>query len=175
MGISFLAAQLGIVPDPTEQVTVISQITSAFVGLGTPFHLLIQISTAVLLVFAANTSFADFPRLSNPWRATASPAAHLPVPRRTPGVQHGDHLADRGRLVLIVAFGGSVAALIPLYTVGVFIAFTLSQAGMVRRWHRLRESERGWRQVDHQRRRCDDNWNRGRRSGGDEVLPWRGS
>src|SRR5439155_3667812 len=65
----------------------------------------------------------------------------------------GDRLAFTGGIVvlavvaslLIVAFHGSVTALIPLYTVGVFIAFTLSQAGLVRRWRRLRDQERGWR------------------------------
>ena len=65
LGISFLAAQLGILPDPTEQETVISQITRTLVGAGTPFHYLVQISTAVLLVLAANTAFADFPRLAS--------------------------------------------------------------------------------------------------------------
>ena len=65
LGMSFLVGQLGILPDPTEQETVISQVTRTFVGAGTPFHYLIQLSTAVLLVLAANTSFADFPRLSS--------------------------------------------------------------------------------------------------------------
>jgi amino acid transporter len=144
MGISFLAAQLGIIPDPSEQETVISQITRSFVGAGTPFHLLIQISTAVLLVLAANTSFADFPRLSN----FLARDGFLPRIFQF----RGERLAFNAgiisltavALVLIVAFGGSVSALIPLYTVGVFIAFTLSQAGMVRRWYRLREAESHW-------------------------------
>ena len=65
LGISFLAAQLGIVPDPTEQETVISQLAGTLVGGGTPYHYLIQISTALLLVLAANTAFADFPRLAS--------------------------------------------------------------------------------------------------------------
>ena len=65
LGLSFLAGQLGVLPDPTEQETVMSQVTAAFVGAGSPFHYLVQISTAVLLVLAANTSFADFPRLSS--------------------------------------------------------------------------------------------------------------
>ncbi len=72
LGISFLAAQLGIVPDPTEQETVISQITRTLVGAGTPFHYLIQVSTALLLVLAANTAFADFPRLASILARTAS-------------------------------------------------------------------------------------------------------
>jgi amino acid transporter len=145
LGISFLAAQLGIVPDPTEQETVISQITRTLVGAGTPFHYLIQVSTALLLVLAANTAFADFPRL----------ASILGKDRFMPRQFQfrGDRLAfSVGIMVLavlaaalIVIFGGSVTNLIPLYTVGVFVAFTLSQSGMVRHWWRLRGEQRGWR------------------------------
>jgi amino acid transporter len=145
LGISFLAGQLGIVPDPTEQETVISQITRTLVGNGTPFHYLIQISTALLLVLAANTAFADFPRLASILGRDRF------LPRQ---FQHrGDRLAfSVGIMVLaflaatlIVGFGGSVTNLIPLYTVGVFVAFTLSQSGMVRHWWRLRHEQRGWR------------------------------
>ncbi len=145
IGISFLAAQLGVVPDPTEQETVISQIARTLVGAGTPYHYLIQVSTALLLVLAANTAFADFPRL----------ASILGKDRFMPRQFQfrGDRLAfSVGIMVLailaaalIVAFAGSVTNLIPLYTVGVFVAFTLSQAGMVRHWYRLRAEQRGWR------------------------------
>ncbi len=145
IGISFLAGQLGIVPDPTEQETVISQITRTLVGAGTPYHYLMQISTALLLVLAANTAFADFPRL----------ASILGKDRFLPRqfAFRGDRLAfSVGIMVLallaaalIVIFQGSVTNLIPLYTVGVFVAFTLSQSGMVRHWWRLRHEQRGWR------------------------------
>jgi amino acid transporter len=144
LGMSFLTGQLGILPDPTEQETVVSQLTRTFVGAGTPFHLLVQGSTAILLILAANTSFADFPRLSS----ILARDGFLPRVFQF----RGDRLAFNGgiivlaavALVLIVAFGGSVTALIPLYTVGVFIAFTLSQSGMVRHWWRLRTENRGW-------------------------------
>jgi amino acid transporter len=144
LGMSFLAGQLGVLPDPTEQETVVSQITRSFVGAGTPFHYLVQVSTAVLLVLAANTSFADFPRLSS----ILARDGFLPRVFQF----RGERLAFSGGIIvlavvsvaLIVAFGGSVTALIPLYTVGVFVAFTLSQSGMVRRWFRLRAEERGW-------------------------------
>jgi amino acid transporter len=145
LGISFLAGQLGIVPDPTEHETVISQITRTLVGAGTPYHYLIQVSTALLLVLAANTAFADFPRLASILGRDRF------LPRQ---FQHrGDRLAfSVGIMVLaflaaalIVGFGGSVTNLIPLYTVGVFVAFTLSQSGMVRHWWRLRREVRGWR------------------------------
>jgi amino acid transporter len=145
LGISFLAAQLGIVPDPNEQETVISQLARTLVGAGTPYHFLIQLSTSLLLVLAANTAFADFPRL----------ASILGKDRFLPRQfqYRGDRLAFSVGIVvlavlsaaLIYAFGGSVTNLIPLYTVGVFIAFTLSQSGMVVHWWRLRHEGRGWR------------------------------
>ena len=144
LGVSALAGQLGIVPDPSEQETVISQLTRTLVGAGTPYHWLVQLSTALLLVLAANTAFADFPRLGS----------ILARDRFLPRVFQfrGDRLAFSSGIVvlavlaaaLIVAFGGSVTELIPLYTIGVFVAFTLSQAGMVRHWW-VRQNERGWR------------------------------
>jgi amino acid transporter len=145
LGMCFLAGQLGIIPDPTEEQTVISQLTSLLVGAGSPFHYLVQVSTALLLVLAANTAFADFPRL----------ASLLARDRFVPRVFQfrGDRLAFTGGIallavvasILIVAFGGSVTNLIPLYTVGVFVAFTLSQSGMVRHWWKMRDEEPGWR------------------------------
>ena len=145
LGMSFLAGRLGIVPDPSETETVVSQLTRAFVGAGSPYHYLVQLSTALLLVLAANTAFADFPRLAS-------------ILARDRFVPHyfqfrGDRLAFTTGIVvlaalsavLVAAFGGSVTNLIPLYTIGVFVAFTLSQAGMVRRWWKLRATERGWR------------------------------
>jgi amino acid transporter len=145
VGISFLASQLGVLPDPTEHETVISQITRTLVGAGTPFHYLIQLSTAFLLILAANTAFAGFPRL----------ASILGTDRFLPRQfqYRGDRLAYSVGIVvlallagaLLIGFGGSVTALIPLYTVGVFIAFTLSQAGMVRHWWKLRDEVSGWR------------------------------
>ncbi len=146
LGMSFLAGQLGVLPDPTEEQTVVSQLTGALVGAGSPYHYLVQIATAVLLVLAANTSFADFPRLSS----ILARDGFLPRIFQ----YRGDRLAFNTGIVLlalvaislIVAFGGSVTNLIPLYTVGVFIAFTLSQSGMVRHWWRLRTEQMGWRQ-----------------------------
>jgi amino acid transporter len=144
LGVSFLVGQLGIMPDPREQETVISQLTRTFVGAGTPYHLLVQLSTAVLLVLAANTSFADFPRLSS----FLARDGFLPRIFQFRGdrlaFNSGIILLTSVAVVLLVAFGGSVSALIPLYTVGVFIAFTLSQAGMVKRWYKLRAEESHW-------------------------------
>ncbi|MBI4213097.1 MAG: APC family permease [Chloroflexi bacterium] len=139
---SFISGQLGIVPDPEEVETVVSQIARTLVGTGTPYYLLIQFSTAVLLILAANTAFNGFPRLAS----ILARDRYLPRPFQS----RGDRLAFTSGIVvlaalsilLIIAYGGSVTGLIPLYTVGVFLAFTLSQLGLVRRWWTLRES--GW-------------------------------
>jgi amino acid transporter len=141
-GISFLASWLHIVPDPGEVETVNSQLTRTLTGSG-PFHFLVQVVTAVLLVLAANTAFADFPRL----------ASFLARDKFLPSyfAFRGDRLAFNNGIIilslvaagLIILFQGSVTALIPLYTVGVFVAFTLSQCGLVVRWWRRREP--GWR------------------------------
>ncbi len=144
LGISFFATRLGIVPDPREAETVVSQVARLLVGRG-PYYYLVQFATALLLVLAANTAFNGFPRL------TSIVARDGFLPRQFQF--RGDRLAyNTGIIVLalisaalIVAYHGSVTGLIPLYTVGVFVAFTLSQAGMVRHWLRLRGQERGWR------------------------------
>ena len=141
LGVSFLARHMSIVPDPSEQATVLSVLTRLLVGQGWYFYL-VQFATMVILILAANTSFADFPRL----------ASILARDRFLPHqfAFRGDRLAfNTGILALAVlagileiAFLGSVNALIPLYAVGVFTAFTLSQSGMVVHWRRLRN--RGW-------------------------------
>ena len=140
VGITVLASALGILPAESE--TVVSQIARRLFGTGL-FYYLIQASTALILVLAANTSFADFPRLASLL------ARDRFVPRQFASL--GDRLVfSNGILVLagfaallIVIFGGDTHALIPLYAVGVFISFTLSQAGMVRHWCAERGS--GWR------------------------------
>ena len=144
LGMSFLAGRMGILPDPTEETTVISQLTSALVGGGSFYHYFVQISTALLLVLAANTAFSDFPRLSSILARDGY------WPRQFS--YRGDRLAfSTGIFVLtglacllLIGFDASVTNLIPLYTVGVFIAFTLSQSGMVKHWWRRRGTESGW-------------------------------
>jgi Amino acid permease len=103
LAMSFLAGQLGIVPDPTEQETVISQMTRTLVGGGTPYHYVVQLSTALLLVLAANTAFADFPRL-------ASILARDPgVYRRAPGHASERHDHRRATGVRAVELVGAPA------------------------------------------------------------------
>ncbi|TAK36605.1 MAG: APC family permease [Chloroflexota bacterium] len=145
LGMSFLSSRIGIIPDPEETETVVSQLTRTLVGGGTPFYFLIQFSTAVLLVLAANTAFNGFPRLASIL------ARDRYLPRQFQF--RGDRLAFTAGIVLLAAvsavlvviYQGSVTGLIPLYTVGVFLAFTLSQVGLVRHWWQLRDQERGWR------------------------------
>ena len=144
-----LASALGVVPTRARPSSRRSPAGSSATGL---FYYLIQASTALILVLAANTSFADFPRLASLL------ARDRFVPRQFASL--GERLVfSNGILVLagfaallIVIFGGDTHALIPLYAVGVFISFTLSQAGMVRHWWRERASGLA-APAGHQRRR----------------------
>jgi amino acid transporter len=136
LGISFLAMRLQIHYQVGSE-TVISQVGRAVFGTGGAYYFL-QAATAGILILAANTSFADFPRLC------ALQAADGFLPRQLANI--GDRLVfSNGIIVLslisgtvIALFGGHTDYLIPLYAVGVFLSFTLSQTGMVRRWFRLR-------------------------------------
>ncbi|MBV8084538.1 MAG: APC family permease, partial [Chloroflexi bacterium] len=139
-GITVLAHQLGIVP--SDQETVVSQIARAVFGTGA-MYFVIQMATMLILVLAANTSFADFPRLSSILARDGF------MPHQF--AHRGERLAFSNGIIalavfstiLLVAFGGETDALIPLYAVGVFTAFTLSQTGMV--VHHARVRQPGWR------------------------------
>ena len=139
IGLSFLAHRYGIVPN--ERETVVSQIARTVVGQNF-FYYFIQAMTALILVLAANTSFADFPRLST-WLAR-----DRFMPKQF--LFRGDRLAfNTGitvlgllAILLLIIFGGETSRLLPLYAIGVFTAFTLSQGGMVRHW--WRERGKGW-------------------------------
>ncbi|HKO34451.1 MAG TPA: APC family permease [Candidatus Limnocylindria bacterium] len=141
LGIAYLGSALGIVPDPDEQQTVLSLLVRQVAGSG-PILIVAQVSTALLLVLAANTSFADFPRLSSFLARDGF------LPRQF--AFRGERLAFTTGILalsgmaalLLYLFDASVSGLIPLYTLGVFIAFTLSQTGMMLRW--LRRHEDGW-------------------------------
>ncbi len=132
LGITYLAIHIGAVP--SEQETVISQIArTTFGGRGALYMALIG-GTTLILVMAANTAYADFPRLA------ALQAADGYLPRQL--TYRGSRLVySRGIAVLalvasglIVIFQASVSGLIPLYAIGVFLSFTLSQTGMARHW-----------------------------------------
>jgi amino acid transporter len=137
---SYLARHYGVMPTAAETVT--SQLGRHIFGAGALYYLL-QYATFALLVLAANTAFADFPRLSSIL------ANDRYMPRQFSA--RGDRLAFSNgiialavlAMILVWLFHGDTSALIPLYAIGVFVCFTLSQAGMVIHWHRTREI--GWR------------------------------
>ena len=141
MGVTLLADAFHVVPRQDE--TVISQLNRAILGGRGPLYYMVQAATTMILVLAANTAFSDFPRLAS------IIARDKFLPRQL--ANQGDRLAfSNGILilsflsgVLLVAFGGDTHALIPLYMLGVFVSFTLSQAGMVVKWRRERKP--GWR------------------------------
>ncbi len=145
MGILFLGSIglthfLGIVAGPQE--TILSALARRILGTG-PAYYLIQTVTLLILAVAANTSFAGFPRV------TAILAGDGFLPRQLTGL--GDRLVFTNGIlllsgmtaVLIIVFSGASHALVPLFAVGAFLAFTLSQSGMVRYW--LREKGANWR------------------------------
>ena len=144
LGLSFLAVKLHTVPTETE--TLNSQVARAVFGssgIGTTMYFLVQLGTMLILILAANTSFADFPRLAN-FHAKDS---FMPRPLTKRGhrlvFSNGIIGLAIAATVLVVVFQADVHRLIPLYAIGVFTSFTLSQAGMARRHVRLREP--GWR------------------------------
>jgi hypothetical protein len=140
LGTSVLAFLYHVHPHANE--TVISQFARIMFtgGLGW-FYYVVQAATAAILVLAANTSFADFPRLSSLL------ARDRFLPRQF--ANRGDKLVFSNGIILlaifsgllVIAFGGDTSRLIPLYAVGVFLSFTLSQSGMVRRWLRTRSPQ----------------------------------
>lgn len=134
LGLSFLATQMGLVPG---EETIISQVARAALGTSVLYYIF-QIATMGILVIAANTAFADFPRLASIMaRDNYMPHQFL---------YRGDRLAFSIGIIalgsiaalLVIVFAGKVESLIHLYAVGVFLAFTLSNSGMVMRWRKLR-------------------------------------
>ena len=135
LGISYLTKMIGAVPSESE--TVISQLArTVFAGRNILYLMLIG-ATAVILIMAANTAFADFPRLG------ALVAKDGFLPRQL--TYRGSRLVySRGIValamiasILLIIFNASVTRLIPLYAIGVFLSFTLSQGGMALRWHKI--------------------------------------
>lgn len=140
IGVSFLARHYAVMP--TTDQTVLSQLGRHIFGGGFLYYAL-QYTTFAVLVLAANTAFADFPRLASIL------ANDRYMPRQL--AARGDRLAFSNGIVilslvavlLVILFRGDTNALVPLYAVGVFVCFTLSQAGMVVHW--FKSKEEGWR------------------------------
>jgi amino acid transporter len=141
VGITVLAHAYQVVPNSAE--SGISQLGRAVFGGTNLLYYLLQAGTTLILVLAANTAYADFPRLAS------IVARDRYLPRQF--MNQGDRLAfSNGILVLslfaailIVAFRGDTQSLLPLYMIGVFVSFTLSQAGMVIHWRKTKEP--GWK------------------------------
>ena len=139
-GVAVLAVRLR--PTLSNHETILSVLTRTSVGTG-PLYGIVQAATASILILSANTAFADFPRLS------AILATDGYMPRQL--AHRGDRLVFSNGIValaaasggLLLAFDGVTTRLVPLFAVGLFASFTLSQAGMVR--HHLNEREVGWR------------------------------
>jgi len=140
LGISWLAGVVGAVP--SEHETVISQIGRAVLGSGVAYYVL-QLSTMGILVLAANTSFADFPRLASLLARDGFMPSRFAFRGERLAFSTGIVALAVLSIVVLAAFGGRVEALIPLYAIGVFTSITLSQAGMVVHWRRDRGD--GWR------------------------------
>ncbi len=129
LGITVLANQIHAVPTHTE--TIISQLARTVHGEESPFYLLTLAGTTLILIMAANTSYADFPRLA------ALHAGDGFLPRQL--TYRGGRLVFSWGIVflslaastLVILLNASVTALIPLYAIGVFLSFTISQTGMV--------------------------------------------
>jgi amino acid transporter len=146
IGLTFVGMHYGVQAETAAGRPVLAQIGSAVFGDGILFALL-QVSAALILFLACNTSFNAFPRLA------AILAKDDSMPRQF--AFRGDRLAFSWGIVVLAgaaigmlwAFNASVDALIPLYSVGVFICFTLSQAGMVLHWRKERNSGWAWRSV----------------------------
>jgi len=142
VGITFISDAYGILPTEEGGRTVVALVSSTIFGDGSPLYYLFQACTALILFLAANTSFNAFPRLG----ALLAIDGYLP---RQFAIR-GDRLAFSYGIVILAAvaaailvlFDGDTHALIPLYSVGVFVCFTLSQVGMVRHW--FRHKEPGW-------------------------------
>jgi amino acid transporter len=147
IGIAIVGVAFGFQPTNEGGPTAIAQVAGAVFGIDTPLFILFQASTALILFLAVNTSFNAFPRLA------AILAEDGYMPRQFSF--RGDRLAFSWGIVvlavvaatLIVIFQGDVHLLIPLYSVGVFVCFTLSQVGMVRHWRTVRDPGWWWRAI----------------------------
>jgi amino acid transporter len=149
IGITVIAREYSIVPsrDLSNGPTVIAMVAQTAFGKSGPLYYIFQVATALILFLAANTSFNAFPRLG----AILAEDGYFP---RQFGFR-GDRLAYSWGIIvlagiaalLLAAFKGNTSGLIPLYSVGVFVCFTLSQIGMVRHWVRTRESGWRWRMI----------------------------
>ena len=128
LGVSFLAKHYAVFP--TTEQTVLSQLGRHVFG-GGPLYFALQYATFAVLVLAANTAFADFPRLSGILANDRYMPRQLAARGDRLAFSNGIVLLSLFAMLLVWLFGGNTNELVPLYAVGVFVCFTLSQAGMV--------------------------------------------
>jgi amino acid transporter len=140
LGIGVLSHHFGLVPN--DQETILSQLGHR-VFIGGPLYYILQGTTFLILILAANTSFADFPRLSSIMARDAFMPHQFAFRGDRLAFSNGILLLSLLAGILLVVFDANTDRLIPLYAVGVFLSFTLSQSGMVRHWIRLKG--KGWR------------------------------
>ncbi len=141
LGTTWLAEVAGAMPSTQE--TVLSQLGRAVFGGVGPAYYVLQLATMGILILAANTAFADFPRLSSLLARDGFMPSRFAFRGERLAFTAGIAALAALSIVVVALFGGRVEALIPLYAVGVFTSITLSQAGMVRHWWGAREP--GWR------------------------------
>lgn len=141
LGTSWLAGVAGAIP--AEGETVLSQLGRAVFGGVGPAYFVLQLSTMGILILAANTAFADFPRLSSLLARDGFMPSRFAFRGERLAFSTGIVALGVSSALVVAVFAGRVEALIPLYAVGVFTSITLSQAGMVRHWLRDRGPE--WR------------------------------
>jgi amino acid transporter len=142
VGVTILAHQIDVYP--SESKTVIAQIADAVFN-GGPLFYILQAATALILILAANTSFAGLPALASVMARERYLPRIFAFRGDRLGYSNGIMVLAVAAIALLVVYGAETHNLIPLYAVGVFIGFTLSQAGMVVHWRRSRE--RGWRRA----------------------------
>nr|HPU38305.1 APC family permease [Microthrixaceae bacterium] len=139
--ISIIASWMQVVPD--ESKSALALMGEHVFGADNPLYFVLQIATMAILILAANTAYADFPRLA----AIIGKDGFLPRQFANRGdrlvFSNGVLILAAAAGILLIAFNGNVTLLIPLYAVGVFTSFTISQTGMVR--HHIKERQKGWK------------------------------
>ena len=155
VGVTALSQVLHLIPNDTD--TILSQVARAVYGSNSFLYYALQVSTMAILFLAANTSFADFPRLSSILARDGL------MPRQF--MNRGDKLAFSNgiiglavlSMIILAIFNATTNSMIPLYAVGVFVSFTLSQSGMVVHWFRLKTDGLA-ATCGHERFRCGLHW-----------------
>jgi amino acid transporter len=146
LGLSFLASKVHATPYAAGTPTVISQVGKLVFGqgpVGNVMFFALQAGTMLILVLAANTSFADFPRLASFHAGDNFMPRQFMVRGHRLVFSNGIVFLSIAAAVTLLGTGGEVSRLIPLYAIGVFTSFTLSQAGMTK--HHFRLKEQGWK------------------------------